>query len=182
MPSVKSLVERCGKAVGWQRLSYRMRLLSVPEGVARRICQPLRREFLQKTGLPPGTAAAAADSFVWMVEQDELAAERVLMLMRLLGGGGVPARAVGGAVRELQRYVGCGEPVLETKHMGCKCAKEGWTSCTGCTEAKRDSTGKKMCDGTCGWNRTWLGMLYMHSNTNRLPLEGGQGGAYAEGG
>ena len=37
MPSVKSLVERCGKAVGWQRLSYRMRLLSVPEGVARRI-------------------------------------------------------------------------------------------------------------------------------------------------
>jgi hypothetical protein len=34
------------------------------------------------------------------------------MLMRLLGGGGVPARAVGGAVRELQRYVGCGDPVV----------------------------------------------------------------------
>ena len=114
---MKSLVERCGKAVGWQRLSYRMRLLSVPEGVARRICQPLRRGFLQKTGLPPGTAAAAADSFVWMVEQDELAAERVLMLMRLLGGGGVPARAVGGAVRELQRYVGCAEPISETTHI-----------------------------------------------------------------
>ena len=70
MPSVKSLVERCGKAVGWQRLLYRMRLLSVPVGEARRICQPLRRAFLQKMGLPPGTASAAADSFVWMAEQD----------------------------------------------------------------------------------------------------------------
>ena len=61
-------------------------------------------------GLPPGTAAAAADSSVWLAEQDELVAERVLVLMRLLGGGRVPARAVGGAVRELQalqRYVGC---------------------------------------------------------------------------
>jgi hypothetical protein len=37
MPSVKSLVERCGKAVGWQRLLYRMRLLSVRVGEARRI-------------------------------------------------------------------------------------------------------------------------------------------------
>ena len=121
MPSVKSLVERCGKAVGWQRLLYRLRLLSTPEGEARRICQPLRKAFLKKMGLPPGTAAAAADSFVWMAEQDELAAERVLMLMRLLGGGGMPARAIGGAVRELQRFVGCGQPVLETKHMTCKC-------------------------------------------------------------
>ena len=57
MPSVKSLVGRCGKAVGWQRLLYRMRLLSVPEGEARRICQPLRRAFLPKMRLPPGTAA-----------------------------------------------------------------------------------------------------------------------------
>ena len=60
MPAVKSLVERCGKAVGWQRLLYRLKLLSVPEGEARKICQPLRRAFLQKMGLPPGTAAAAA--------------------------------------------------------------------------------------------------------------------------
>jgi hypothetical protein len=52
----------------------------------RKICQPLRRAFLQKMGLPPGTAAAAADSFVWMSEQDKLATERVLMLMRM----GVP--------------------------------------------------------------------------------------------
>ena len=63
-----------------------------------------------------------------MAEQDELAAERVLMRMRLLDGGGVPARAVGGVVRELQRYVGCAELVLETKHMRCKCAREEWTS------------------------------------------------------
>ena len=50
MPSVKVLVERCGKAVGWQRLLYRMsrlRLLRVPEGEARKIRQPLRRAFLQ---------------------------------------------------------------------------------------------------------------------------------------
>ena len=32
MPAVKSLVERCGKAVGWQRLLYRLKLLNVPEG------------------------------------------------------------------------------------------------------------------------------------------------------
>ena len=51
MPSVKSLVERCGKAVGWKRLLYRMRLLSVPMGEARWICQPLRRAFLQKMGI-----------------------------------------------------------------------------------------------------------------------------------
>ena len=60
-------------------------------------------------------SSTVADPFVWLAEQDELqlAAERVtvLMLMRLLGGGRVPARAVGGAVRELQRYVGCGEPL-----------------------------------------------------------------------
>ena len=85
---------------------YRLRLLSVPEGEARKICQSLRRAFLQKMGLPPGTAAATADSYVWMSEQDELAVERVLMLMRLLGGGGVTTRAVGGAVRELQRSAG----------------------------------------------------------------------------
>ena len=175
IPSAKSLAERCGKAVGWQRLSYKMRLLSVPDGVARRICQPLRRAFLQKMGLSPGTAAAAADSFVWLAEQDELAAERILMLMRLLGGGGVPARAVVGTVRELQMYVGCVEPVLETKHMRCKCAKEGWTSCTGCTEAKQGSTSKKRCESTCGWNGTWLGMLYRHFSSSRLSLEEGRG-------
>ena len=175
MPSVKSLVERLGKAVGWQRLLYRVKLLSIPGEVVRKVCQPLRRAFLQKMGLPPGTAAAAADSFVWLAEQDELAAERVLMLMRLLGGGGMPARAVGGAVRELQRYVGCGEPVLETKHMRCKCAQEEWTSCTGCTEAKQGSTGKKRCESTCGWNGTWLGMLYRHFSNSRLSLEGGRG-------
>ena len=154
MPSAESLVGRCGKAVGWQRLLYRMRLLSVLEGEARKNCQPLRRAFLQKIGLPLGAEAAAADSFVWLAEQDELAAERVLMLMRLLGGGGVPARAVGGAVREQQRHVGCGEPVLETKHMRCKCANEEWASCSGCTEAKQGSTctGKKRCESTCGWN------------------------------
>ena len=101
MPSVKSLVGRCGKAVGWQRLLYRMRLLSVPEGEARRICQPLRRVFLQKTGLPPGTAAAAADSFVWLAEQDEMASERAL---RLLGGGGVPVRAVDGHTTTIMHY------------------------------------------------------------------------------
>ena len=40
--------------------------------------------------------------------------------MRLLGGGVVPTRAVGAAVKEQQRYVGCAKPVLETKHMRCK--------------------------------------------------------------
>ena len=146
------------------------------EGV-RRICQPLRKAFHQKTELPPGTsrAAATADSFVWMAEQDEQATERVLMLMRLLGGEGVTARAVGGAVRELQRYVGCGEPVLETKHTRCECAKEECSSCNGCTEAKQGSTRKKRCGSTCGWNGTWLGMLYTHFNNNRLSLEGGRG-------
>ena len=114
---------------------------------------------------------------MWLAEQDELTVERVLMLMRLLGGGVVPARAVGGAVRELQRYVGCGEPVLETvtKHMRCKCAKEEWTSCSGCMEAKQGSTGKERCEGTCGWKGTWLGVLYRHFNNSRLTLEGGRG-------
>ena len=54
MLAVKSLVERCGRAVGWQRLLCRLKLLSVPEGEARKICQPMRRAFLQKMGLPPG--------------------------------------------------------------------------------------------------------------------------------
>ena len=65
MPTVKSLVERCGKAVGWQRLLYRLELLSVPEGEARKFCQPLRGAFLQKIRLPPGAAAATTtDSYV----------------------------------------------------------------------------------------------------------------------
>ena len=58
--------------------------------------------------------------------------------------------AVGGAVRELQRYVGCAEPVLEAKHTRCKCAKEGRASCTGCTGAKQGSIGKKRCGSTRG--------------------------------
>ena len=107
-----------------------------------------------------------------MAEQDELAAKRVLML---LGGGGVPARAVGGAVRELQRYVDCAKSVLETKHMRCKFAREEWTSCTGCTEAKQGSADKKRCESTCGWNGTWLGTLYGHLSNSRLSLEGGRG-------
>ena len=163
------------KAVGWQRLLYRTKLLSVSGEDRRRICQLLRRSFLQKMGLPLGTVAATTDSFVWMAEQDGLATERALMLMGLLGGGGVPAKAVGGAVRELQRYVGCGEPVLETKHMRCKCAKEEWASCIGCREAKQGSTGKKRCESMCGWNDTWLGMLYRHFSNSRLSLVGGRG-------
>ena len=122
-------------------------------------------------GLPPGTAAAAADSFVWMAEQDELAVERVLMLMRLLGGGGVPARAVGGAVSELQKYVGCGEPVLETKHMRCSCEQDGESDCmTRCSESRQGSVGKGRCKSTCGWNGTWLGMLYRKFSNSRLSL------------
>ena len=176
LPTVRALVERCGTAVGWQRLLYRLRLLSVPEGEARRVCQPLRKAFLKKMGLPPGTAAAAADSFVWMAEQDELAVETVLMLMRLLGGEGVPARAVGGAVRELQRFVGCGQPVLETKHMRCKCEQGQWTECMSkCSEAKQGNTGNGRCQSTCGWNGTWLGMLYRWFSNSRLSLEGGRG-------
>ena len=59
--------------------------------------------------------------------------------------------------------------------MRCKCAKEEWTSCTGCTEAKQGSTGKKRCGSTCGWNGTWLGMLCRHLSNSRLSLEGGRG-------
>ena len=48
MPAVKSPVEGCEKAVGGgQRLLYWLKLLSVHEGEARKICQPLRRAFLQ---------------------------------------------------------------------------------------------------------------------------------------
>ena len=78
-------------------------------------------------------------------------------------------------MRELHRYVGCGEPMLETKHMRCKCAEEEWTNCTGCTEARQGSTDKKLCESTCGWNDTWLEMLYRHFSNSRLSLEGGRG-------
>ena len=49
MPTIKSLVEVCGKAVGWQRLLYRLKLLGVPEGEARKVCQHPRSAFLQKS-------------------------------------------------------------------------------------------------------------------------------------
>ena len=67
IPAVKPLVEMCGKAVAWQRLLYRMKLLSVTGEEVRRICQPLRRAFLQKMGLPPGTAAKAVTTAVMTV-------------------------------------------------------------------------------------------------------------------
>ena len=131
---------------------------------------------MEKMGLPPGIAAVAADSYVWMAERDEFAVETVLTLMRLLGGGDVPARAVGGAVRELQRYVGCGEPVLETTHMRCRCSSREWSSCTSsCTETRQGSTGKLRCASTYGWNGTWLGVLYKHFGNSRLSPEGGRG-------
>ena len=79
-------------------------------------------------------------------------------------------------MRELQRYVGCGEAVLETKHMRCKCSSREWSSCTSsCTEARQGSTGKLRCESTCGWNGTWLGVLYRHLSNSRLSLEGGRG-------
>ena len=59
--------------------------------------------------------------------------------------------------------------------VGCKCGEEEWASYTGCTEAKQGSTGKKRCESTCGWNCTWLGMLYRHFSNSRLSLEGGRG-------
>jgi hypothetical protein len=59
--------------------------------------------------------------------------------------------------------------------MRCKCAKEEWTNCTGCTEAKQGSTGKKRCASTCGWNSTWPRILYRHFSNSRLSLEGGRG-------
>ena len=85
--------------------------------------------------------------------------------------------AVGRAVREPAAtvYVGCGEPVLETKHMRCKCADEEWTSCFGCTEAMQGSVGKERCESTCGWNGTCLGVLYRHFSNSRLTLGGGKG-------
>ena len=54
MPSVKPLVEICGKAVGWQKLLYRTKLLSVPGEEVRKICQPLRRAFLRRWGCHQG--------------------------------------------------------------------------------------------------------------------------------
>ena len=79
-------------------------------------------------------------------------------------------------MRELQRYVGCGKPVLETKHMRCKCSTTEWSTCTSsCTEATQGSAGKLKCASTCGWNDTWLGMLYSHFSNSRLSLEGGRG-------
>ena len=52
----------------------------------------------------------------------------------------MPARAVDRAVREPQRYVGCSQPMLETKHVRCSCEQEEWTSCMGkCSEAKHGS-------------------------------------------
>ena len=33
---------------------------------------------------------------------------------------------------------------------------------------------KKRCASTCGWNGTWLGMLYKHFSNSRLSLEGGR--------
>ena len=88
MPPVKSLVERRGIAVGRQRVEYRLKLLGMPVGETGGTCQPLRRAFLKKMGLPLGTATAATDSFVWLAEQDELAVDRVRTLARLLGEGG----------------------------------------------------------------------------------------------
>ena len=68
----------------------------------------------------------------------------------------------------MQRYVGCREPVLETKHMRCKC-EEGR-----CSEAKQGSTGAGRCRTTCGWNGTWAGMLYGWLSGSRVSLRGGK--------
>ena len=50
MPSVKSLVERCGKAVGWKRLLYRLRLLSVPGGGQGRSVSHWGEHFYRRWG------------------------------------------------------------------------------------------------------------------------------------
>ena len=172
MPPVKSLVERCGKAVGWQRMLYRVRLLTIPVGKVRVICQPLRRAVLAKVGLPPGTAGAAADSFVWMAEEDELAAERIIMLMKMLGADGVAGKAMGGSVRKLQRFSGSGRPVLETKLMQCTCVHKGWKE-KSCTEAQRSSVGEGRCPSVCGWNSTWTGSVYDVLSNSDFSLVGG---------
>ena len=66
--------------------------------------------------------------------------------------------------------------MLETKHTRCKCSSKEWSNCTsGCTEEKQGSTCKLRCASTCGWNDTWLGVLYRHFSNSRLSLEGGRG-------
>ena len=60
------------------------------------ICCWFHHIWRQTTGTPSaGTEAVAADSFVWLAEQDELAAEMVMMLIRLLGGGGGASKGSG---------------------------------------------------------------------------------------
>ena len=48
--------------------------------------------------------------------------------------------------------------------MRCKCADEEWASCSGCLAVQRPSrsvyTGKKGCEGTCGWGGTWVEVPY----------------------
>ena len=50
MSAVKSLVERCGKAVGWQRLLYMLKLLSVPEGGGKEDLPSSEEGFLAEDG------------------------------------------------------------------------------------------------------------------------------------
>ena len=67
--------------------------------------------------------------------------------------------------------------------MKCKCSSREWSSCTrewssctnSCTEARQGNTGKLRCASTCGWDGTWLGVLYRHFSNSRLSLEGGRG-------
>lgn len=174
MPRVAGLALSVASMVGWRRLAYRLRFTNAAPTEVDKVCMPLKRVVLSKVGLHPGAARAAVATMVWMQPAVEIQIERLVQMLTILDGKGIVRRGLEGSVQQLQRYVGCEEPVLETDRMRCTCVEE-LGAAQSCGNKVLTATGSKMCRTSCGWNGTWVGLIYWTLCNTKLRVTGGLG-------
>ena len=122
------LAKQIASTVGWRRVAYRLVFAYVFDKKVGEMMQPLYRATMNKLGVPRNAPLKAAHSTLWLSGEKLMGCERITMLMKMLRCKDARGMAMAGAVQRLQQYVGCEQPVLETKLYKCdcleKCARE----------------------------------------------------------
>ena len=91
---------RVATGVGWARLKYRLTFVYAWPKRVELACAALKKAVLGRVGMHPGAAKAAVETMVWMSGAQEISVERILMLLKLLSGGGVVGAGVEGSIQQ----------------------------------------------------------------------------------
>jgi hypothetical protein len=122
MPGYGWLAKQVASTVGWRRLAYRLTYTYVFGSEAPAIMQPLRKAVMSRLRVPANAAKHVSAALVWSSAEDMLNADRIAVLLKTLSWQDTRGRAMAGAVQRLQQYVGCSDPVLQTKLFKCGCS------------------------------------------------------------